>query len=154
MNEYKLAFVCNNEKETVNLGKKIARLCQRGDIFALYGTLGAGKSVLARAIVQEICGMTEVPSPTFTLVQMYEAPNFEIYHYDLYRIKSPEEVFELNIEEAMFEGVCLIEWPDKMGGYLPRHAIKLKITPKEENRQIEITFAEEKTYQRFLALKD
>ena len=54
----------------------------------------------------------------------------------------------------MFEGVCLIEWPDKMGGYLPRHAIKLKITPKEENRQIEITFAEEKTYQRFLALKD
>ena len=153
MNEDKLVFICNNEKETAELGKKIARLCRQGDIFALYGTLGVGKSFLARAIVQELCGMTEVPSPTFTLVQMYEAPNFEIYHYDLYRLKSAEEIFELNIEEAMYEGVCLIEWPEKMGGYLPRHAIKVKITSDGETRQIEINAAEEKTRQRFLTLK-
>lgn len=154
MNEKKLTFICNNEKKTVELATKISKLCQQGDVFALYGTLGMGKSVFARAFIQNICGMTEVPSPTFTLVQMYDAPDFEIYHYDLYRLKSAEEIFELDIEEAMYEGVCLIEWPEKMGGYLPQKAIKVEIKPKEQGRQIDILFNNEKVYQRFLSLKD
>ena len=89
-----------------------------------------------------------------TLVQMYDAPDFEVYHYDLYRLKTADEIFELDIEEAMYEGVCLIEWPEKMGGYLPRKAIKIQITPKEQGRQIEILFNSEETYKRFLPLKD
>lgn len=154
MNEKKLIFICNTEKETKALSKKISEICRQGDVFALYGTLGMGKSVFARAFIQNLCGMTDVPSPTFTLVQMYDAPDFEVYHYDLYRLKTADEIFELDIEEAMYEGVCLIEWPEKMGGYLPKKAIKIQITPKEQGRQIEILFNSEETYKRFLPLKD
>ena len=113
-----------------------------------------GKSVFARAFIQKLCGKTDVPSPTFTLVQMYDAPNFEVYHFDLYRLKSPEEIFELGIEEAMYEGVCLIEWPEKMGGYLPQKAVKIEITPYENGRKIEFLFNNEEVYQRFCSLKD
>lgn len=72
-----------------------------------------GKSVLCRAFIRSLADAGEVPSPTFTLVQSYPAEEFEIYHFDLYRLKSPEEIFELGMEEALCEGVCLIEWPEK-----------------------------------------
>ena len=148
-----LKFFCAQEKDTSDLAKKISVLAKKGDVFALEGTLGIGKSVFSRAFVQNLCGQTDVPSPTFTLVQMYDAPEFEIYHFDLYRLKSPEEIFELGMEEAMYEGVCLIEWPDKMGAYLPRKAIRIKIDPSGQGRQIEIIFNDEITYQRFSSLK-
>ena len=77
--------------------------------------------------------MQEVPSPTFTLVQVYQAQNFDIYHYDLYRLKSAEEIWELNIEEAMYANVCLIEWPEKMGAYLPRNCFKVDIVANGVN---------------------
>ena len=153
MIEEKIIIDCKTEEKTIKVGAILSKLSTQGDVFALKGTLGMGKSVLARAFIQNLCGEIEVPSPTFTLVQTYDAPDFEIYHFDLYRLKSPEEIFELGMEEAMYEGVCLIDWPEKMGGYLPRHAIKVKITPDGETRQIEIKVDEEKTYQRFLTLK-
>lgn len=146
---YKTDFICADEKSTVELAQNIARQAAAGDVFALFGTLGMGKSVFARAFIQALSGAEEVPSPTFTLVQTYEAPAFEIYHYDLYRLKSPEEIFELDIEEAMYQNVCLIEWPEKMGAYLPRKAIRVTIAPHENGRKI--TFAgDEKTLQRLL----
>ena len=154
MTEYKLDFICNKEEDTILLGEKVSQFCCLGDVFALSGTLGMGESVFARAFIQSLCGKTEVPSPTFTLVQMYDAPDYPIYHFDLYRLKSAEEIFELGIEEAMYEGVCLIEWPDKMAGYLPRKAIGVNITPFEQGRKIELIFSSEKQYQRFLPLKD
>lgn len=154
MPKNKLIFTCKKENETVELGKKISKLCRQGDVFALQGTLGMGKSVFARAIIQNLCGMTEVPSPTFTLVQVYDAPDFPIYHFDLYRLKSAEEIFELGIEEAMYEGVCLIEWSEKMEGYLPLKAIRVNITPDGQNRNFEFNFNSVETYQRFLPLKD
>lgn len=103
------------EADTVRLGQKLAHFAQKGDTFALFGTLGMGKSVLARAFIRELTGAKEVPSPTFTLLQSYEAPDFEIYHFDLYRLKSPEEIFEIGMEDALYGGVCLIEWPEQMG---------------------------------------
>ena len=154
MTELKQTFYCKTEEETAQLGKKISVLSRSGDVFALYGTLGVGKSVFARAFVQNLCGKTEVPSPTFTLVQIYETAEFEIYHFDLYRLKSAEEIFELGMEEAMYEGVCLIEWPEKMASYLPRKAIKITITPYKNGRQIEFQFNNEETYRRFASLKE
>lgn len=154
MTNFKDAFICKNEDETARLGAVLSKVCRKGDVFALYGTLGMGKSVFARAFIQELCGMTDVPSPTFTLVQMYDAPDFEIYHFDLYRLKSAEEIFELGMEEALYEGVCLIEWPEKMAGYLPRKAIKIEITPDGQGRKIEMTFNDEETYNRFSGLKE
>lgn len=128
-----IEFISHSEKQTAALAAKIALCASVGDIFALFGTLGMGKSVFARAFIKKISDADEVPSPTFTLLQMYETPKFDIYHYDMYRIKSPEEVFELGIEDAFHYGVSLIEWPEKMGTYLPKYAICIKFVPLENN---------------------
>lgn len=130
---FKVVYYCQDEEDTIGLAKSLAKVSKVGDIWALFGTLGAGKSVFSRAFIQELSGAKEVPSPTFTLLQTYDADNVEIYHYDLYRIKSPEEIWELNIEEAMHEGICLIEWPEKMGGYLPRNILRITIEILQDN---------------------
>ena len=70
------------------------------------------------------------------MLQTYEASDFEIYHFDLYRLKSEEEVFELGFEEAIYEGVCLIEWPEKAGCWLPRNVFKITITAEQNDRKI------------------
>lgn len=132
-------FYSITEQDTVNIGKQLAKIAQRGDVFALFGTLGMGKSVLARAFIQSFIGQKEVPSPTFTLLQTYETPNFEIFHFDLYRIKSAEEIFELGMEEALYEGVCLIEWPEKMKNYLPKNIFNIDIIPFSNGRSIKIS---------------
>ena len=144
---------CPDIASTEALARKLASVALLGDIFLLYGTLGMGKSVFARAFIQALTDTKEVPSPTFTLVQTYEAPNFDIYHYDLYRLKSPEEIWELNIEEAFHEGVSLIEWPEKMGAYLPRTCFKIYITADEKGtRDIRIETADLKQTERLTAL--
>ena len=138
-------FLSASESQTSEIAEKFAKIAKRGDVFALYGTLGVGKSVFARSFIKTLTNANEVPSPTFTLVQAYEAPNFEIYHFDLYRLKSEDEVFELGFEEALYEGVCLIEWPDKAGKWLPKDIFKITISATAEERKICIeTFSPEK----------
>ncbi len=136
-----------SEEETAEVGKKLAQLAGRGDCFALFGTLGMGKSVLARAFIHALCGKIDVPSPTFTLVQLYDAPDFTIYHFDLYRLKSAEEIFELGMEEALYEGVSLIEWPDKMSCYLPRNCFRITFTAAGNERQLTISSASDEKMQ-------
>ena len=132
-------FTSNSEADTAKIAEKIAQIAQVGDIFALNGTLGAGKSVFARAFIQYLTGVKDVPSPTFTLVQIYPAPKFEIYHFDLYRLKSPTELFELNVDEAFYAGVCLIEWPEKMGPLTPRNVWNINFEIKDGTRIISIS---------------
>lgn len=146
-----IKITSKTEQTTKEIGQKLARQAKRGDCFALYGTLGMGKSVLARAFVQELCGNEEVPSPTFTLVQLYDAPEYTIYHFDLYRLKSAEEIFELGMEDALYDGVCLIEWPEKMAQYLPRNCIKVTITPNNDERIITINSNDE---QKLIRMKE
>ena len=135
----KYIYNCKTEEETKKLAAALSQITGKGDVWALFGTLGMGKSVFARAFIKALTGATEVPSPTFTLVQTYSAPDFDIFHYDLYRLKSPEEIWELNIEEAMYNNVCLIEWPEKMGAYLPRNVFRINIKQDENNgRLVEI----------------
>lgn len=142
-----------DEASTIAFGRKLAQMAKQGDVFALFGTLGMGKSVLARAFIQSLTGAEEVPSPTFTLVQSYDAPDFEIFHYDLYRIKSPEEIFEIGMEESVYQGVSLIEWPEMMGGYLPRNCFRIEITPQKDGRKITISSASEEKRQRLAELE-
>ncbi len=137
-----MEFICNTEEDTIRLGQKLSSIAKKGDVFALYGTLGMGKSVLSRAFVKNLTSANEVPSPTFTLVQVYDAKDFDIYHFDLYRLKSPEEIFEIGMEEALYEGVSLIEWPEKMQGYLPKNIFRLEITSYEQGRKIKIETAD------------
>lgn len=147
-------YNCKTETDTENLARSLAEISRVGDVWALFGTLGMGKSVLSRAFVKKLTDAAEVPSPTFTLVQTYSAPEFEIYHYDLYRLKSPEEIWELNIEEAVYTGVCLIEWPEKMGAYLPKNIFKVNITPMSDGgRKIAITVNSDDKNKRLQAME-
>ena len=105
------------------LARRIAGLARPGDVIALHGDLGAGKTFFARAFI----GEADVPSPTFTLVQTYQrGDGAQIWHFDLYRLKQAAEAVELDIEDAFAEGISLIEWPERLGGLLP--AERLDIT--------------------------
>lgn len=131
--------ITSSEAETAAIASILARSAGAGDIFALRGDLGAGKSVFARGFIHALLGPIEVPSPTFTLVQQYETAGAPLYHFDLYRLESPDEVLELGWDEAMQEGVCLIEWPERAGALLPPRAITIAIaTQPDESRRIDI----------------
>jgi tRNA threonylcarbamoyladenosine biosynthesis protein TsaE len=102
------------EASTIALAAKIAGAAEAGDVVALQGPLGAGKTVFARGFIRALTSPDEeVPSPTFTLVQVYEGDDCPIHHFDLYRIESADELYELGIEEALSDGITLIEWPER-----------------------------------------
>lgn len=134
-------IICDNESATVNLAGELSALAQPGDIVALWGDLGAGKTAFARGFINHQTNNTEeVPSPTFTLVQLYETQNGVIYHFDMYRLEQPDDALELGIEDAFADGICLIEWPDRLGPWLPRQRLDVIIEAGEtENaRTIEL----------------
>lgn len=109
-----------DEQATLALAASLARLATGGDIIALTGDLGVGKTTFARGFIHAKHPTPEdVPSPTFTLVQVYETGNETIHHFDLYRLNNPEEAYELDIEDAFISSISLIEWPDKLGTLLP-----------------------------------
>jgi tRNA threonylcarbamoyladenosine biosynthesis protein TsaE len=100
---------------TDRLGAAIARLLTQGEAVLLYGTLGMGKSTLARGLIRALTRPDEdVPSPTFTLVQFYESEP-PVAHFDLYRLTRPEEASEIGLDEALDEGCAVIEWPERLG---------------------------------------
>jgi tRNA threonylcarbamoyladenosine biosynthesis protein TsaE len=102
-----------DESATEDLGARIARFLAPGDVIALSGELGAGKTVLARAILRARGVEGHIPSPTFTLVQAYDTPDLTILHCDLYRVESERELLELGMEETLDNGAALIEWPER-----------------------------------------
>ena len=123
-----IAFDLPDEAATAALAARIAALVAPGDIIALKGDLGAGKTSFARAFIRARGDVhEEVPSPTFTLVQIYQADAFEIWHFDLYRLDGAEEAWELGIEEAFASGVSLIEWPDRLASLLPQRRLEITL---------------------------
>jgi len=129
-----------DEAATMRLGQAIAGVLRAGDAVLLSGTLGAGKSTLARALIRALTNADEeVPSPTFTLMQTYEAAAFTIAHFDLYRLQSADEVFELGLDEALDEGAALIEWPQRLEGRLPHNRLDIEIEIDGEARIVRLT---------------
>jgi tRNA threonylcarbamoyladenosine biosynthesis protein TsaE len=124
----KYEFILKNEVATGILASQLADLAEPRDIIALTGNLGLGKTAFARAFITARGGSGEVTSPTFALVQVYEFPSINVYHFDLYRIERPEEIFELGIEDAFTDGISLIEWPDRMETYLPSERLDIFIS--------------------------
>jgi tRNA threonylcarbamoyladenosine biosynthesis protein TsaE len=121
-------FRLDHEADTARLGAAIAAELKRHEAVCLSGPLGAGKSTLARGLIQALTGeATEVPSPTFTLVQTYATPRLALAHFDLYRLVKPEEVAELGLDEALDEGAAVIEWPEKLGRHLPHHRLDVEL---------------------------
>jgi tRNA threonylcarbamoyladenosine biosynthesis protein TsaE len=119
-----------DEAATAALGARLAAVAKPRDVLLLYGDLGMGKTALARGFVTGAApGTEEVPSPTFTLVQTYPSPRGTIWHFDLYRLKDPDEIWELGFEEALVDGILLIEWPDRLGSLAPRDRLDLTLAP-------------------------
>lgn len=112
---------------TAALATALAPRLGPGDSLLLTGDLGAGKSHFARALIRARLGdpLADVPSPSFTLVQTYDAGDIEIWHADLYRLTGPDEVLELGLDSAFADAVCLVEWPDRLGADRPANAIGL-----------------------------
>jgi tRNA threonylcarbamoyladenosine biosynthesis protein TsaE len=129
-----------NEKATAAFAARLAALAMPGDIIALKGELGAGKTTLARAFIRARGGDETVPSPTFTFVQVYNLPNGPVWHFDLYRLRQPGEAWELGIEDAFHDGISLIEWPERLGPLLParRLGVTLDFGPASAERRVTV----------------
>ena len=113
---------------TARLGAAVARALRPGEAVCLYGPLGAGKSTLARGLVRALTRPDEdVPSPTFTLVQFYDGPDFPVAHFDLYRLARAEEAYEIGLDEALEDGAAVIEWPERLDGRLPGDRLDIEI---------------------------
>ena len=114
---------------TETLGSLLAGGLAAGDVISLSGPLGAGKSALARAIIQAANPTeTDVPSPTFTLVQTYQlGDGTPLWHLDLYRIQTPEDAMQLGLDDAFIDAVCLIEWPDRLKKLLPKTNLSIHL---------------------------
>ena len=115
-----------DEAATAALATRISTLAATGDIIALKGDLGTGKTTFARGFIRARGGLEEVPSPTFTLVQIYELGSTMVWHFDFYQLRSQEEAWELGIEDAFAEGISLIEWPERLGPLLPRRRLEIE----------------------------
>jgi tRNA threonylcarbamoyladenosine biosynthesis protein TsaE len=132
-------IAARTETDTAALGAGLAQHVKKGDIIALEGPLGSGKTVLARGFIQALCGKnTVVPSPTFTLVQIYDTPRFPLWHCDLYRLQDEDDVLEIGLEEAFADAVTLIEWPDRLGRWLPHRHLSVAFAgeDRDESRRI------------------
>lgn len=119
-------------------GRRLGTWLQAGDVVLLSGPLGAGKTWLAKAITGGVGARGPVTSPTFTLINQYPGP-IPVFHCDLYRIKSPEELQELGLEEALAgEGVCLVEWPEKLDGFRPAEYLGIGLSILEQGRRVRL----------------
>jgi tRNA threonylcarbamoyl adenosine modification protein YjeE len=121
--------------ETEMLAITLASTVQAGDLITLRGDLGVGKSAFARAFIRALCAdpLLDVPSPTFTLVNLYDTPAFPIYHADLYRLENTEDYAELGLEDGFDLGVTLIEWPEIIEKWLPVSRLDVKLERCDQN---------------------
>lgn len=135
-----MTYITHSAQETVDLGEKIGSLLKSGDVIAMTGTLAAGKTTITKGIAKAL-GITDVvTSPTFCLISEYEGTKIPLYHMDVYRLDGPEDFINLGVEDMLDgDGVCIVEWSEKVSSELPKRTIKIEITPLEDgSRQIKI----------------
>ena len=140
---------------TTRLAQALAPRLDAGDVLLFTGDIGAGKTHFARSLIQSLLPEPEdVPSPTFTLVQIYEVYQFEIWHADLYRLTSPDEVVELGLIDAFDDALCLVEWPDRLAELAPESAlsISMQMTPDQGHRQLTASWTDEKWAEKLAGL--
>ena len=138
------AIKLKSEIDTLALGARLASVLKAGDIVFLSGGLGAGKTTLARGLIQSRLGDIDVPSPTYTLVQAYDWGDVELWHCDLYRLDRPDDAYELGLMDAMGEEIVLIEWADKLGALSPADALRIDLSFDGDSRIATLTGWEER----------
>lgn len=133
--------ITSSEEETIAAGRELARRLRRGDIVACFGNLGTGKTCLVKGICKGLGVRERVMSPTFTILREYAGDGVTVYHWDFYRVTSEPELRELGFEESLNgDGVCLVEWADRVQSLLPPHRfdVHLKLGNTENSREISI----------------
>ncbi|MCR5218783.1 tRNA (adenosine(37)-N6)-threonylcarbamoyltransferase complex ATPase subunit type 1 TsaE [Treponema sp.] len=135
-----MTFHTNSSEETIELGKKIGAHLKSGDVIAMTGTLAAGKTTITKGIAQALGVKDNITSPTFCLISEYEGSRMPLYHMDVYRLEGEEDFLNLGVEEMLYgDGVCIIEWSEKVQKELPKKTIYMTITPdKDSGRTITI----------------
>lgn len=118
----------NSERETLELGRRLAQQARPGQVYSLIGDLGVGKTVLTKGMAEGLGIVEPVSSPTFTIVQIYEEGRLPFYHFDVYRISDPEEMEEIGYEDYFYgTGVCLVEWANLIGELMPEGTVEIRI---------------------------
>ena len=131
-----MTLITQSPEETRRLGRALAGQLQPGDVLALTGDMGAGKSELARGVARGLGVQGYLPSPTFTIMQLYEDGRLPLYHFDWYRLGGPEELYELSMDEYLYgEGVCLIEWPSQAWEAVPERHLDIRLRPVSQNQR-------------------
>lgn len=129
-----------DEAATLDFGARLASVLHAGMTVYLSGDLGAGKTTLTRGLLRSLGFQGRVKSPTYTLVELYEIPRYNLYHFDLYRFADPEEWEEAGFREYFnFESVCLVEWPEKAAGLLPEPDLTVRLEILDEGRALTLT---------------
>lgn len=146
-------FISHNKIETITWGRRLSHLLEPGDIIGFFGDLGSGKTRTIQGICQGLgCG-DQVSSPTFTIINEYRG-QFPVYHFDLYRIESEQEIFDLGYEEYFYnDGICLIEWAERIQSLLPVNHLQIHLKGffqkgQEDLREIKFSVAGQKMLQR------
>jgi tRNA threonylcarbamoyladenosine biosynthesis protein TsaE len=142
-------------EDTYKLAQQLAEKAESGDIIFLKGDLGSGKTEFARGFIRALTSpFQEVPSPTFSLVQLYDTPKAPVWHFDLYRLENANQAWELGLEEAVGEGISLIEWPERLQGLPFKSALELEFSIKDgtDKREVKISM-DEKLKDRLAFLK-
>lgn len=128
-----MEFIVRSQEETISLGKKIGQTLKSGDVIALDGTLAAGKTYLTKGIAQGLDIDEDITSPTFTLISEYSG-RLHLYHIDVYRLDGVEDFLDLGAEEILYgEGICVIEWSEKVKSVLPPATVYINISINEDN---------------------
>ncbi len=128
-----IEFHLSSPDATGQLAHALAKLCRQGDVIGLSGELGAGKTTFARAFIHARGAMAgvpcdeEVPSPTFTLVQIYDFGEIQVWHFDLYRLERSADAVELGIDEAFATAISLVEWPERLDTLLPPDRLEVRL---------------------------
>ena len=118
---------------TTAVAGKLAALCRPGDVLCLFGDLGAGKTTFARGFLRALGVSEDIPSPTFNLLLTYDTAIATVWHFDLYRLNTADEVYEIGFEDAIVDGISLIEWPDRLGGWLPKKRVEIYLSETSDN---------------------
>lgn len=142
---FQFSLFLKDADATTDLGARIAPELRAGDVLLLEGPIGAGKSHLARAIIQSLLDQPEdIPSPTYTIMQTYKAQAFDIIHADLYRLGDASELVELDLFDPHQDSVTLIEWPDRLGSDAPKDALWISLDAQGDGRHIALRSASDR----------
>ncbi len=139
--DFRKTLTCNDIQNLNWVAAGLLDTWSEKRVFAFYGEMGAGKTTLIKALCQELGVTDNVSSPTFALVNVYNGEPGEVYHFDVYRMKTIEELFDIGYEDYFFSGnYCFIEWPEKIEALLPEDAVKVMIRVSEDDQTREISF--------------